>query len=153
MLTVDTFLKRGTSSQYLNFNFNSMARFGDIFLGANEDGLFTIGGDNDNGDDIAAFLETRTTDFGNSNPKKAREIVVGYEADGDLSVTVTAEDAESESITFDATKTGQQRRMKRVSRKCKGRYWKVKVANVDGADFSLDEIEMHIRPFAHNHRR
>lgn len=76
------------------------------------------------------------------NPKRARFVYLGYEADGNLAVTVNFDDGTTTSRTYDSTKTGQQRRRKSFSRNRKGRYCKVKVANVDGCDFSIDSIEL-----------
>lgn len=142
MLTLDTLLKTGATGQYLNFDFNSMCGYNGRYIGANENGLFALEGDSDNGADIDAFLETRTDDMGLDNPKRLRFLYLAYEADGDLAVTVTAEGNGSQTKVFDSTVTGQQRRRKSVTRALKSKDWKIKVANTDGCDFSLNSIKV-----------
>ena len=73
-------LDRLAASQYAGWNFNSMCKFGDKYLGADENGVFTLDeGDYDNDELIPAFFELLTSDYGTRNPKKIRSMYFGYE--------------------------------------------------------------------------
>ena len=62
----------------------------------------------------------------------------GYEAEGDLLVTLSADEGNEQSYTVDSQKTGQQRRRVTANRNMQGRYIMFRVSNVQGCDFGLD---------------
>jgi hypothetical protein len=130
-------------SQYCRYDFDSMVNFGDIHLGAGEEGLFTLEDANtDDGLDIEAIVEFATTDFGISHQKRIRSLHVGYETDGEMTVTISCdEDSEKEYTLAPINVDNKQHGSKvKVNREQKGRYWTVKIEN-DGADFSINMIE------------
>jgi hypothetical protein len=146
MITLDIHLPGSQTSQYTNYPFNSMCKIGDKYVGASSDGLFELlpaGGD-DNGVPIDAFLELAMTDFGIEQFKRIRFLYVGFEADGDFYITLIPDEQGENRVDVEIKKpTGQQRSKfsfgrRRANRK--GRYWTLRIGNVDGADFSLDSI-------------
>jgi len=142
MIVLDTNLKaKSATTQYLNFNYNSMVRFGDQFLCASSDGLFKIEGDSDNGSKIISYFEPITTDFGISNEKKLRCFYISYKASGNLTLTVSTELGFSETITIPASTAGQKARKETVSRSVRGRYFTFQIKS-EGVDFSIDEIKV-----------
>ena len=89
-------LKGGQLSQWANYNFNSIAKIGNHYVGAGEDGLMQLEtGDLDNTADIDAFFELVTSDWGIPAQKRIRSMYVGYETNGDLTLTVSARDSRS----------------------------------------------------------
>jgi hypothetical protein len=126
-----------------------MVRFGDKHLGACSGGIFELDGDDDNGIDIEAFFEPIITDFGISNPKKVRFVFLGYESDGDLLLTLAADERNEQSHTVDSLKTGQQERRVPANRNMEGRYIMVRVSNVAGSDFGLDSIDVALTAMPH----
>jgi len=131
-------------SQYCRYDFDSMVKFGDTYLGAGEEGLFTLeDADTDDGVDIDAIIEFPTTDFGISHQKRLRSIYIGYETEGSLKLTVTNDEGNEREYTLTALKTGNIQHGGEVSvnRDRKSRYLKLKIENVDGCDFSLNMIE------------
>lgn len=130
-------------SQYLNYNFNSFCSFGDAIIGASEDGLMVLDdGQSDEGDPIISFFELLTSDFGAANQKRIRTVYLGGETSGDIQITVKNDDRNEREkpITVHYTDNQQHRIKVPVSRSGKGRYWMLKLENVDGADFSIDTI-------------
>ena len=138
------------ASQYCRYSFDSMVKFGGMYLGAGEEGLFTLeDADTDDGVRIDSIVELATTDFGISHQKRIRALYVGYETSGNLKVTLSNdEDNEREYILvptnigevfFDPTK--QHGSKIKVDRDGKGRYWKVKMKNEEGCDFSINMVE------------
>lgn len=130
-------------SQYANYNFNSMCKFGDVYLGANKGGIFILdSGDSDNNKEIDAAIELFTTDFGIPNQKRIRSFFVGYETDGDITFTVKDDDANERAKTLTGSVAGNKQVSGKVNpgRDGKGRYWMTRIDNVDGSDFSIDTI-------------
>ncbi|MBE9592702.1 MAG: hypothetical protein IMF19_04410 [Proteobacteria bacterium] len=131
-------------SQYCRYDFDSMDKFGDMYLGAGEEGLFTLeDAETDDGLDINAVVEFPTTDFGISHQKRIRSLHVGYETSGDLTVTINCDDDDEKEYTLAPinTSNNQHGGKVKINREQKGRYWTFRFENVDGADFSLNMIE------------
>jgi hypothetical protein len=149
MTTLNINLKNRATTQYLNYSFNSMVRFGDKVLGANSYGLFNLIGDTDNTVLISAYFSPVMTDFGISNPKRMRYIYLGYEASGNLQVDIQADELTARSYTVVSSKTGQQRKRVVCGRDGKGRYWTFTFKNVSGCDFSIDSVQ--VMPIVLNH--
>ena len=150
MYVLDHALQARATTQYINYNFNSMVKFGDKYLGASSDGIYELDGDTDDGQYIGAYFELIVTDFGISNPKKTRFLFLGYEAEGNLIVTLAADEGARQSYTVDSLKTGQQSRRITTNRDMQGRYIMVGISNVRGCDFGIDSVDVTIviRPHA-----
>lgn len=147
-LSVNIF--NGASSQ-ISWPFNSMCKFAGHVLGANEDGIFTIGGGNFDGQDINAFFELPPTDLLAPNKKRIRRTHIGLEADGNLKMTVYFDG--DNGVEFDVVplKTGQHGVRVNGTRSQFGRYFQYRFDNVLGSDFSIDQIDidpiiLHRRP-------
>lgn len=135
-------LKRLGISQYHSFNFNSMCVFNGVPLGANENGIFSLDGDTDNGEEIDSTIELPLSDFGSSRSKRLRRVFVGYEAEGSLDLSVATDEVDEHTETLTATAANQHGSYVSIPRSLKGRYWSVKIGNQDGCDFSIDEISI-----------
>ena len=132
-------------SQYCRNKFDSMCKFGGKYLGAGRDGICILdNAETDGGIIIDSIIELPLTDFGLSHQKRLRSIYVGYETEGSLKLTVSNDDGNEREYTLTALKIGniQHGGKVPVNRDGKGRYWKLKIENVDGCDFSLDMIEI-----------
>ena len=146
---LDHALQARATTQYIDYDFNSMVKFGDTFLGACDDGIFELDGATDNGNDIGAYFEPIITDFGISNPKKVRFVFLGYEAEGDLIVTLAADEGTRQSYVVDSLKTGQQGRRMTSNRNMQGRYIMLGVSNTEGCDFGVDSVDLVIVTMPH----
>ncbi|HBF44014.1 MAG TPA: hypothetical protein DDW42_10395 [Desulfobacteraceae bacterium] len=138
-------LERMAMSQYANWNFNSMTKFNGQYLGANENGLFVLSdGDLDGVSEIPAFFELLTSDWGIENQKRVRSMYVGYETNGRLKFAVKDDDGNETEYILEANHLDNAQHGAKLpgSRKSKGRYWMVKVDNMNGADFSVDNIRI-----------
>ena len=131
-------------SQYCRWDFDSMVKFGDMYLGAGEEGLFTLeDADTDDGVEIDAVIEFPTTDFGISHQKRVRSLHVGYESGGDMTLTLYNDDDNERVYTLVPVNSSNKQHGSKVkiNRDGKGRYWTVRIENVGGCDFSLNMIE------------
>ena len=131
-------------TQYANYNFDAMCKFGDVYLGCNELGIFSLEGETDNNVHIAAFFELLLTDFGIPNQKRIRKAYLGYEASGSLVLEVKDDDDNVRRFTVGAALPNQRQHGVRVpvGRDGKGRYWAFRLENVEGCDFSVDSMDV-----------
>ena len=130
-------------SQYANYNFNSMCRFGDKYLGANTSGIFELdSGNTDAGTAIEAFFELVTTDMGIDQQKRIRSAYLGCETDGNLMLTVKDDEGNERHYTVKPNHIGNLQQTSKVSigRDGKGRYWMFRIDNVQGCDFGINSI-------------
>lgn len=139
-------------SQYDNYDFNSFCKIGDVYFGANSSGIFSLGGDDDNGTDIDSIFSLILSDWGVSNVKRIRKIYIGYETNGSLIIKVKNEEDNERSYTLPYRLYDRQGgNTVNVGRDGAGRYWGIRVENVSGADFAIDSIE--VLPVVLNTRR
>lgn len=138
-------LRKLAPSQYANYNFNSFCELGGQTLAAGDDGIMILdSADDDNGTPITAYFEPLLTDFGISNPKRMRSLYMGYEANGTMKVKAEVDELhERIEYAFPAGKDRLQGGSRVSGRRDQtGRYWKYKVGNTEGCDFSVDTLEV-----------
>jgi len=145
MQTIRTNLKINASTQYTNFNYNSMCRFNGITLGAGDDGLFkACCGDDDSGTAIDAYFMPAMTNLGTLHPKRVWYLYLGYQCTGDLQIEITG-DEETTSNPYVVSTTpakGQQYKRIAISRMQLWTYGQFKISNILGSDFSVDSIQI-----------
>lgn len=141
-------------AQFLNHPANSATLFNGKLLFATSDGIFESGGDNDGYTEvteegvttqvpipIAAHAVLPIADFGYQGQKSPRSMLLGGRFDGQMQVSITdekgvtqdylTEEMDNEDGTKVALRSDQR-----------SRYLKVKIANVDDADFSVDSADL-----------
>jgi len=132
-------------SQYQGYDFNGFAVLPDgRVLASSADGLFVLDdADKDDGAQIAAFIETAESDYGIPNQKRFRNLDASIETSGPLSIGVTVDGTLVHTYVVAPDKTGQKAHKTRLPMGRnwgQGTMWQFKVGNVDGCDFSLDEL-------------
>lgn len=128
---------------YANFNFNSMTQFNGVYLGATDAGIFALAGANDAGVAIDAVVRVGISDFGTSKLKRIDRAYVGYSTDGDMELRVVTEGAPTRRYALLATgATGIHGNHVRIGKGVQTRYWQFEIANVNGADFELNCLEV-----------
>jgi hypothetical protein len=122
--------------------FNSLVNFNGVYLGATSSGIFAITGTADGAAAIDAVLRTGMTDFGTSHLKRVEAVWLQYETSGVLELTVITDGGERTTYALPPTgSTGLHGHRQKIGQGLESKYWGFEVANVDGADFSLDVIE------------
>lgn len=148
-LVISTNMFNVAPSQYINTPFSSVVRFNGktVFFGPS--GIYEEGGDTDNGTYISAWVDTPNHDLGSRDQKSVEAFSLGCESDGEMEVTLYGDEDEEKARTFVVvlakdTPHAQQDFIKtlRKYRYGKARYWKVRLANRDGSDFSLDYLAL-----------
>jgi hypothetical protein len=128
-------LSTGALSKFDDFEFNSLA--GD--LGADDTGIYTLTGTTNKGAAIPAFIETGSSDLGSDKQKRASDAYIALDG-GACSLTLTTE---SSAQTYSFHSTTELKVVKQnLSLGAKGRFWKVKIANVAGSSTSIDKLEL-----------
>jgi hypothetical protein len=138
-------LLNASATQFCGYDFNSFCQIDSKHYGANNSGIFELTGDTDNGAQIEAFFELVVSDFGISDIKRIRSIYVGYEAKGDLLVTLKDNEDNERSYTLsyiDSSYDRQTGGKVDVGRDGLGRYWQVRIDNTSGVYFAIDSIEL-----------
>jgi len=138
-------LERSALSQYANYNFNSMCKFNGAYLGANENGIFVLdSGDLDGTSQIEAFFELLTSDWGIEHQKRIRSVYVGYETNGQIMVKAKDDDDNQREYILEPNHLDNKQHGAKLpgDRNGKGRYWMIRVENINGSDFSIDSIKV-----------
>ena len=135
-------------AQFFNHPANSATLFNGKLLFATSEGIFESGGDNDGYEadgttpiPIAAHAVLPIADFGYQGQKSPRSMLLGGRFDGQMQVSITDE----KGVTRDylSEEMGKEDGTKVALRSDqRSRYLKVKIANVDGADFSVDSADL-----------
>jgi len=143
-LTMALSLSGTRASQYGNYNFRGMCKFGDTLIGGNEDGLFKLeSGDRDDTTEIDAHFRTGPTDFNVENEKRLRRLYVSLRTDGEMKVSVSADgtsDILNHIVSHDQGLNMVHQKVK-GGRDIRGKFLDLKVENIAGADFTLNEIK------------
>ena len=131
-------------SEFGNYNFNGLCKFGDILLGGNENGLFKLDdGDIDGEDKISAWIRTGPTDFGAEEEKRLRRIYVSYRTDGRMKMSVSGDGKEEVTQDIIASNVDLDMIHQKVpgGRDIRGKYLDMKLENVEGSDFLINEVK------------
>lgn len=134
--------KSDAITQYKNFMFDSYANFRGKMLCGNSDGIFSHEGDNDNGTSISAYVLTPNTDLYTANQKRIRKAYIGYQTDGSIRFSIYDDENNIRVYDLDVIRAREKQggQVLPVDRNGKGRYWQFKIENINGADFSIDDL-------------
>ena len=147
-LTLLVHLKNGpvtakATTQRTNFPFNTFCKFNNEFLAASTTaGLCKLGGDLDITTPINAYFVPIHWDFENSYVKHLRALYFSGDFAGQMALTLSTDGGTEQSYTFATRITGKQCAKKTVKSVTRGIYHKIKVANYNGYNFSLNRIEI-----------
>jgi hypothetical protein len=139
----------GANSVFTNFFFNSFCKFNGRYYGANQYGIFELGGENDDGTQIDARLRSGKYDFGITQLKSLPEVVIALNSRAFKFKTIIDQDKETE-YTFNPDNdqqyyadTTRPIRVK-LGKGTRSRYWETIVENVNGNNLEIETIELPI---------
>ncbi len=135
-------------TEYQGFDFNSMCTYKGINYAAKSDGIYTLKGSTDDGAAIAAAITLGQDDFGTSYEKKVERAYLGLRNDGSVVLKAILLDRASNQKTeywYELTEISAIIRKERIKlpKGLKAHYWQFELANVQGADFELDTMEVY----------
>ena len=135
-------------SEYDNYLFNSLAYSPDEMLGCNDQGLYVLDGDDDDGATIDAEITSLMLDFDTSKLKRMSAAYIGYTSSGQLLLKIRSVD-QGEFVEYwyegrnpNAQTPPGQNRMK-IGKGLRSRYWTFELTNIAGSDFELDKVELY----------
>lgn len=132
-----------TLTTFSSFAYNGFMRAFERNLATSSAGLFELVGNTDAGALIQATVQFATTDFGSSFVKTIERLYAGYRSTSDMALTVTA-DGETPNDYFLPAVVSEVLATSRVKvgKGLTGRYWTFALANINGADFALDTLDV-----------
>lgn len=137
-------------SQFFNHSANSATFFNGKLLFATSDGIFESGGENDGyvveGEastpiQIEAYAVLPTSDFRYMGQKSPRSMLIGGRFDGQMEISVTDEQGVAREYPTEDMDGADGTKVALRSDQ-RSRYLKVKIGNVDGADFSVKSADL-----------
>jgi hypothetical protein len=139
VINTDNFLL----SEYSNYNFDSFAMLGDLQLAIKDGNIYLLGGGTDAGEAIESSFITGDDDLGHTIPKRMKALLVGISSDGDMQYQQNRDTGLGEIFTIhtDGTNFLGSRRVGAEKIKL-SRTISIAMSNIDGADFTVDSIEV-----------
>ena len=150
-LTLSLNLERLALTQYLNYWFRSYTKFGESYLGVNDSGVFVLDEDDMDGTDIIeSGFKVPLTDFGLKGDKHIRFMELSLETDAGVLITPYADEMVGKAVELVPVNRANRQEVQKVpiGRYLNGRYWSFRVANLDGADFSVDQVFAELAGYA-----
>lgn len=129
-------------TQYEQYPFNSLTRFGNRYLGAGEMGICELSGNTDNGQLIAAKLKTGVTDFGSPMRKRIDRAYLGITSEGDILLKVTSDKGVEDWYSLSPRTGDIHTERVKLGKGVKSRYWQFELTNSEGAHFELESLEL-----------
>lgn len=132
-------------TEYNNYSFNSFADYhqSGVYIGASEEGIFILDGDDDNGAEIQAYIQTGTEDLFTGIMKRLREGWV-ITRGGPLAVDLVLDEGRLPLVTrnMEGVREVIQEGRVKFPRGLKNRFFSMIIRNLGGADFSLDSFRI-----------
>ena len=138
-------LNTGAGSFYEGFRFNSFALIDGEYYGANEAGIFRLGGDADDSAPIDMTITLGTSNLGSSRVKRVPAAYVGAESGQPLVLTCRVEGQEYRYMFSRATATMAPAKVQ-IGKGLAGVYWQLELSNTAGADAEIDALELLVAP-------
>jgi hypothetical protein len=138
VLNADT----NASSFYEGFDFNSLAKIGPDYYGANPSGVFKLEGSTDAGEQIDAMVNVGTSDAMTAKKKGYDSVYLGLTAGGKMVLKVIVDGTE---YLYEATDSAATMKEVRVvpGKGLQATFWQFELWNQDGADFDVASVEFH----------
>lgn len=144
MLAINLNLKGHYPTQFLNYNFLSLCNFKGKLLGAKENGLFELTGEQDHETEIQAKVETPLSAWGVNQVKRPRKCRLSYASDDELELSVIDADLDVVETKDVPTSSGSlpQNSTFNFSRTTAKNFWTFRISNKDGSDFKINALEV-----------
>jgi hypothetical protein len=129
-------------SQYQSFPFNSFARIGGSYYGANQNGLYLLEGNDDDGANIEASVTLGSTNFGHAQKSTLIQAYLAMRSDGQLLIKTVTDDNKERWLLASIGNGRLNNERVKLQKGVKSNYWQVGLKNVDGADFEVSGLEL-----------
>jgi hypothetical protein len=133
-------LETGAPSRYRRLPANSFCVFGGKAYVANAGGIYELGGEDDAGQPIRAFICLPTTDYGSEMNKRIPDVFIGLKAKGRMRLEVRTNTGEAAYYDVTDIKGDLLARRVVLGQGLEGRYWTLGLANTEGCAFSFQSM-------------
>jgi len=138
-------------SVYPSYRFDYLLRFNGTYYGVLNNTLFSLDGATDNGLNIDSNVELAVSDLGTTKLKRLPYTYIGGRANSDIVVEPVADEKIIGSYTAVALdRVGTRTRRVTLPRGARGRYWGVRISNVNGDALDIDQVTYKIDVLARN---
>jgi hypothetical protein len=121
---------------------DSMCSFNGKILCASTSGIFEHSGTSDSGSVINAYFRLASMNFDSARQKRFRKLYIGGYIAGEIKVTVIT-DEDTETIYYVGSVAADNVMLDiPLNFEDKGEFVSVEIGNVNGADFSIDEMSL-----------
>lgn len=128
------------STGLTGFAFNSFVKHKGKYYGIGDGGIYELGGPNDNGVNIDAFVGLPKLDFGTERQKRIPYAYIGATSGGQMVLRVLVSGTVYTYIARNATTEMAEQRVD-IGRGLRSTYWQFELINEAGSDFELDTIK------------
>ena len=130
--------RTGAVSEYADFTFNSFAKVGRRYVGASEDGLYSLLGDTDAGESIVSRIRGGFLQFGGTQLSRLKEAYIAARGEQEWVLRVLTGDG----AVYNYRVTNRSMRSTKVhmGKGQRARYFAYELISA-GADFDLDTLE------------
>lgn len=134
-------LEGGAPSRYERLPANSFTRFAGRAIVANAAGIYAIDAADDAGQPIHAGIQIAQSDYGTDRNKRINDLFIGVRMAGRMRLTVDTHKGGSRAY-YSITPVPGDMAANRVGlgKGLQGRYWSLRLENVDGDDFELESL-------------
>ncbi len=137
---------------YTQYPIESLVEFNGKLVAAFEDGIYEIGGTDDDGTEIAASLRWASSELGSRQPKRLDSVYINGRLYAQCLDVVVSTDEAPERIYTTVPNEDSRRFRVLPARGLSGHTWKLGVSNVDGGDFELFDAEVTTVPLSRHTR-
>lgn len=126
------------TTEYQNYAFNSFARLGNKYIGASQDGLYELLGDDDDGTNIIATIRSGFAQWAGTHLGSFKAAYLAVRGEGDFVLRVLTADGK----TYNYRVTAQSMKTVKVNmgKGLRARYFAFELIS-SGQDFDLDTLE------------
>ena len=126
-------------SEYQNYKFNSFARIGNHYLGANESGVYDLTGDTDNGASIIANLKSGLAQLGGFKFSSFSAAYVGMRGTGNFILRLITGDG----VTYDYALVPRNMKTTKINlgKGLRARFFAFQLIS-SGSNFDLEGVEL-----------
>jgi hypothetical protein len=130
--------RTGAVTEYSNYQFNSFAAMGSKYLGANENGLYELNGDDDDGEDIIAQIKSGFAQWAGARFTLFKGIYLGVRGEGDFVLRLTTGDGST--YNYGVSTRNMRSTKVHLGKGLRARYFAFELIST-GQDFDLESIE------------
>lgn len=127
-------------TEYTNYQFNSFAKMGLKYLGANSDGIYELDGARDDGEDIIATLKGGLLQFNDAQLCGFKAIYLGLRGQGDFFFKLETGDGREYVYAVKPSNASMVTTKINVGKGLRARYFSYELVST-GPEFALESVE------------